>query len=183
MPLRKRYQAILLPMTVLLRHLNQVDKAEFVSFLGGIFEHSPWVAEAAFVARPFSSVTELHQTMVSAVQNAGLSQQLDLIKAHPDLAGKAARAGQLSESSRKEQSTAGLDSLSESEFASFHELNQSYQQSFGFPFIIAVKGHDKHSILAAFRTRLGNDSETEIATALAQIAKIAQFRLEALIRE
>ena len=167
------------PMT--LADLNAVPAAAFVQALGGIFEHSPWVAAAVADHRPFGSVDALHRAMVAAVAAAPPGRQLDLIRAHPDLAGKAARAGALTEPSTAEQAGAGLDRLTDAEFERFGTLNTAYMARFGFPFIVAVKGLTKHDILTAFETRLPNDPDTEKTTALQQVARIARFRLEALI--
>ncbi len=166
-----------------LKGLNQLEKADFVSVLADIFEHSPWVPDGAYDLKPFKSIDDLHSTMVSVVTMADESQQLDLIRAHPDLAGKAARSGNLTASSTNEQAGAGLDSLTDAEYDRFHELNNRYKEKFDFPFILAVKGHDKHSILEAFETRLGNGQLAEQQTALGQIAKIAKFRLDDLLVE
>jgi len=149
--------------------------------LGGTFEASPWVAEGALEARPFGSLDELHAAMVRVVEGAGEGRQLELLRAHPDLAGKAALAGELTESSRLEQAGAGLHRLTPVEYREFHELNSRYTQTFGFPFILAVKGHTKESILGAFRARLQNDRETERRTALEEVYRIAYFRLEGLL--
>ncbi len=158
------------------------DRTCFIDTLGGVFEHSPWVAEGAWAARPFESVEGLHGAMVAVVEEAE-EKQLDLIRAHPDLAGKAARAGGLTAASSQEQAGAGLDRLSEEEYRRFHALNDAYKEKFGFPFILAVKGHTKTSILEAFETRLPHSAQEERRTALAEIYKIARFRLEALIGE
>lgn len=164
--------------TIALKTLNAADEAGFVAALGDIFEHSPWVAAGAFARRPFSSLAALHAAMTAAVQAAGEGPQLALIKAHPDLAGKAARAGNLTAESRAEQASAGLDRLSEIEFATFHRLNDSYGQKFGFPFIVCVRRHSKDSILAQMERRLRNDAAAERATALAEIVRIAALRLD-----
>ncbi|MBA8901465.1 2-oxo-4-hydroxy-4-carboxy-5-ureidoimidazoline decarboxylase [Phyllobacterium sp. P30BS-XVII] len=164
-----------------LDELNNADPETFVTALGGIFEHSPWVPEAVVPLRPFASVELLHAAMVGAVDKAGQVAQLGLIRAHPDLAGKAARQGSLTTHSTSEQKGAGLDRLTDTEFNEFHRLNDGYQGRFGFPFILAVRGHDKHSILAAFRTRLQNNAGEEVTEALRQIALIARFRLDDLI--
>jgi 2-oxo-4-hydroxy-4-carboxy-5-ureidoimidazoline decarboxylase len=161
--------------------LNILDQQAFTSILADIFEHSPWVAKAAWQARPFANVDALHKAMTASMYAASNEQHLELIRAHPDLAGKAARAGQVTDSSKQEQAGAGLDQLSDDEFARFHDLNTRYQAQFGFPFILAVKGHTKTSILAAFETRLNNSQADEQQTALAEIAKIAKFRLEDLL--
>ncbi len=168
--------------TMTLEALNDSSPQYFVAVLGGIFEHSPWVAEEVLEQRPFTSLETLHQAMVAAVDRASEQKQLDLIRAHPDLAGKAALAG-LTADSKQEQAGAGLNRLSEAEYKRFHELNAAYRERFGFPFIIAVKGHSKESILEAFAARLDNDYEAEKERALAEIAKIARFRLAALIEQ
>ncbi len=170
-------------MRVSLTELNQMNSKPFVATLADIFEHSPWVAACSFSSRPFNTVNDLHSAMVSCVAQAELDKQLALIRAHPDLAGKTALAGDLTEASTKEQAGAGLNSLSEIEYKAFHDLNNRYKQKFNFPFILAVKGHTKHSILDAFRSRLENNLEEEHQTALAQIALIGKFRLEDLVRE
>ncbi len=164
-----------------LDELNAASTENFVDMLAGIFEHSPWVPEGVADMRPFASVEQLHAAMVGVVDKAGQVAQLGLIRAHPDLAGKAARQGNLTTSSTSEQKGAGLDRLTDEEFDEFHALNNAYQSRFGFPFILAVRGHDKHSIMAAFRKRLENNSGEEVQEALHQIGQIARFRLEDLI--
>jgi 2-oxo-4-hydroxy-4-carboxy-5-ureidoimidazoline decarboxylase len=163
--------------------LNQLDQEAFICELGGIFEHSPWVAEAVFAKRPFSSTELLHRAMVEAVRTGAEEKQLSLLRAHPDLAGKAALAGELTESSQQEQAGAGLNRLSPEEFARFHQFNEAYKAKFDFPFILAVKGHSKDTILAAFEARLPNHASSERQTALEQVYRIAAFRLEALFGE
>ncbi len=170
-------------MTVSLAGLNACSDSQFVETLGAIFEHSPWVAEAVADQRPFASIGALHGAMVTAIDEAGRDPQLNLIRAHPDLAGKAALAGELTAESTSEQKGAGLDRLTPEEFERFHALNDAYKARFGFPFILAVRGHDKHSILAAFERRLEHDLDGEISEALAQIARIGEFRLNDLIEE
>ena len=170
-------------MTVSLATLNTCPDSEFVATLGAIFEHSPWVPEAVAGDRPFASVAALHGAMVAAIDTAGLEPQMTLIGAHPDLAGKAALAGELTAESTSEQKGAGLDRLTQDEFRHFHALNDAYKARFGFPFILAVRGHDKHSILAAFERRLEHSQDEERAEALAQIARIGEFRLNDLIEE
>ena len=164
-----------------LTELNGVSEREFVRVLGGVFEHSPWVAQESIRERPFASLDALHRTMVSAVERAGEERQLDLIRAHPDLAGRAAREGFLTADSKQEQAGAGLDRLSEAEYGRFHALNAAYRARFGFPFIVAVKGRTKERILEALEARLANARDTEKERALAAGAQIARFRLEALI--
>ena len=167
---------------IVLSKLNDMSDDEFVATLKDIFEHSPWVAEDVRDQRPFKSVRSLHSAMVQAVADASQRAQIDLICVHPDLAGKAALAGKLTESSISEQAGAGLDTLSAEEFEQFHKLNNAYKSKFGFPFILTVKGHDKHSILQAFQKRLNNDADQEQIEALRQIGEIGRFRLEALLK-
>jgi len=161
--------------------LDRLSPAEFVALLGGIFEHSPWVAEAVVGWRPFGDLDRLHQVMVAAVMTAARARQLALLEAHPELAGKLARSGGLTAASAGEQASLGLDRLDEDEIARFDQANALYRTRFGFPFIIAVKAQrDRRTILEALESRVANDRETEIATALAEVAKIARFRLDAL---
>ena len=160
-----------------LDEINNLDQERFVAALGFLLEHSPWVAAEAWHARPFRSIDALHQALCTVMYNAGPSQQLALIRAHPDLAGKAAIAGTLTASSTKEQASAGLDQLSPVEYARFTELNGAYRVRFGFPFIICVREHTKERILRNFATRLEHTPDEEINTALGEIAKIANLRL------
>ena len=167
--------------TIAWEAVNGLDAAAFAATFGGIFEHSPWVAERAFAARPFAGLDDLNAAMRLVVRLAAREEKLALIRAHPDLAGKAARAGTLTASSAGEQASAGLDRLSDAEFERFHRANEAYRRRFGFPFIICVRKHAKASILAAFDARLGNGAEAEIEAALAEIYDIARLRLEALV--
>jgi len=160
-----------------LDHLNEFDRTVFVAALGEVFEHSPWVADAVYDARPFASVDALHAAMSAAVDAAPAERQLALIRAHPQLAGKAAIRGELTDASTREQQGAGLDQCSAEEFARLHALNAAYEEKFGFPFIIAVRGHTRGSIIDAMEQRLASDPITERAEALRQIARIARFRL------
>jgi 2-oxo-4-hydroxy-4-carboxy-5-ureidoimidazoline decarboxylase len=164
-----------------LGELNAMDKAAFIGVLGGIFEHSPWVAERAFMERPFASVDALHAAMAAAVERALESEKLALLRAHPELAGKAAVRGELTAASSKEQSGAGLSQCSPQEFARLTELNNIYHAKFGFPFILAVKGHDRASVIREFARRVEHDRASEFAESLVQVALIARFRLEALV--
>lgn len=161
--------------------LNTCDRTTFVAALGGIFEHSAWVAERAYDARPFASLDALHDAMVHAVRNAPETMQLALIRAHPELAGKAAVRGELTADSTKEQVGAGLSQCSPEEFARLTALNAAYNAKHGFPFVLAVKGYDRASVLREFARRVENDGSIEFEEALAQIARIARFRLEALL--
>lgn len=160
-----------------LDHLNEFDRTVFVAALGEIFEHSPWVADAVYELRPFPNVEGLHAAMAAAVDAAPMEQQLALIRAHPQLAGKAAIRGELTDASTREQKGAGLDQCSPEEFARLHALNAAYEEKFGFPFIIAVRGHTRGSIIDAMEQRLANDPMTEHAEALRQISRIARLRL------
>jgi 2-oxo-4-hydroxy-4-carboxy-5-ureidoimidazoline decarboxylase len=158
--------------------VNGMSREAFVAAFGDVAEHSPWVAEAAAEGRPFSGLEALIAAFQSAIGEAPREQRLALIRGHPDLAGKAALAGELADDSRREQAGAGLDSLTSDEFARFTRLNDAYTARFGFPFIFAVKGATKHQILDAFEVRLENDPDEEFRTALEQVLRIVRFRLE-----
>jgi 2-oxo-4-hydroxy-4-carboxy-5-ureidoimidazoline decarboxylase len=162
--------------------LQRLDRKRFAELFGGVFEHAPWVAERAFDAGPFRSIEALHGAMVDAMRCAPRERQLALIRAHPDLAGRAAIAGALTPASSAEQTSAGLDQCTPAEFARFRQLNASYQEKFRFPFILAVKGRTRAEILAAFEQHLDNSPEAEFDEALNQIARIARLRLEDLVR-
>ncbi|WP_313917269.1 2-oxo-4-hydroxy-4-carboxy-5-ureidoimidazoline decarboxylase [Tahibacter sp.] len=161
--------------------LNALDLTAFTARLGGIFEHSPWVAEDVWPLRPFAGIDDLHAAMCKSVVDAGEDAQLTLLRAHPQLAGKAALRGELTADSTREQQGAGLDQCSAEEFARLHALNAEYEQRFGFPFILAVRGHTRASILDNLATRIDNTREEEFAEALHQVERIARFRLEALL--
>jgi len=163
-----------------LADLSGLSQAEFTARLAGIFEHSPWIAQGAWPARPFASVDALHAAMIAVVDAASPAERLALIAAHPELAGKEAAGGTLTDSSAHEQKGAGLDQCSADELARLRGLNAAYRQRFGFPFVIAVKGLSRHQIMDAVETRLNNDRETEFSTCLGEIGKIARFRLDAL---
>jgi len=160
-----------------LDQLNNLSRDEFVDRLGGIFEHSPWVAERSWQKRPFDSVDELHAAMCASVAASKDGAKLTLIRAHPQLAGKAAVRGELSAASATEQSGAGLDRCSPEEFARLNELNSDYEQRFGFPFIVAVRGLSRQGIIDNMAARIDNTREQEIAEALQQIERIARLRL------
>lgn len=165
-------------MQITLDELNRLDRDAFVAELGGIYEHAPWVAETVQATRPFASLNALHEAMMAAVRAVGPEWQLALISGHPDLAGTAARAGTLAVDSQREQASAGLDRLSDAEFAEFHRLNDAYRAKFGMPFIICVRRHGKESILREFQRRLANDMAAEREAALAEIFRIASLRLD-----
>ncbi len=161
--------------------LNAASEADFTAALADIYEHSPWVAKAASAGRPFATLPALHEAMMAAVNAAPMETRLALVKAHPDLAGKAARAGALTADSTDEQASVGLDRLSEEEFARFTRLNDAYQTKFGIPFIVCVRRHTKDSILRQFERRLGHGAGDEMKTALSEIFRIAALRLDARV--
>ena len=152
------------------------ERERFLARYRAIAEHSPWVAEAAFELDPDDPA----DAFTAAISTASADDQLRLIQAHPDLAGKAALAGEVTDASAREQASAGLDRLTKDELAEFHRLNDAYRARFGFPFIICVREHSKRSILAAYRARLGHDDAWERATAVAEIVKIARLRIRDL---
>lgn len=164
-------------MTVMLGELNRMGSADFAAAIGDTFEWAPWVAEAAAARRPFAKVTALHEAMMGTLRSALRERQLEFLRGHPDLAGKAARSGTLTDDSRREQGSVGLDSLSEEEFARFHRLNDAYKAKFGFPFMICVRRHSRESILRQFERRLGNDAATEFAAALQEVFYITRLRV------
>jgi N-carbamoyl-L-amino-acid hydrolase len=169
-----------------LSELNSCDTATFIDRLRGIYEHSPWIPERAAAQRPFINDTALKLALQSVVSAASLDEQLGLIRAHPELAGKAAVAGQLTAESTSEQAKSGLHLCSAEEFAVLHRLNADYNAKFGFPFILAVKGPDgqgltRRAIIATFTRRLKNQRADEIAECLRQIKRIAEIRLNDLL--
>lgn len=168
-------------MRVSLDMLNAADRANFVAALGDIFEHSPWVAERAHERAPFATVTDLFAAMHAAVNRATRDEKLALVRAHPDLAGKAVRAGTLTAASAAEQGALGLDQLSNAEFERFERLNAAYKDKFGFPFVICVRRQTRDTILDSFERRLGNGADTELAAALAEISLIARLRLAEIL--
>jgi 2-oxo-4-hydroxy-4-carboxy-5-ureidoimidazoline decarboxylase len=164
-----------------LDQLNSISTDAFVAALSGIFEHSPWVAEIAANHRPFASIDAVHDTMSKIVETSGEDRQLALINAHPELAGKAAVRGELTEESTREQSGAGLAQCTQQEFDTLVALNSAYRAKFGFPFILAVRGFDRHGIIANFESRVNNSRADELRASLDQIYRIARFRLDELI--
>lgn len=157
--------------------LNTADRARFVAITAPLFEGSPPFVAAAWDARPFADRDALHQALIAAMHAAPPDAQVALIAAHPDLVGRAARAGTLTPASTREQATAGLDRLTPDEIATFTRLNAAYRARFGFPFVICARENKKDSILAGFAARLEHSRNEEIATALAEIAKIVGLRL------
>ncbi len=170
-----------MPSTMTPSELAGLGRDAFVATFGDVFEHSPWVAEGAWEQGPFHRLDGLHAAMVEVLHEAGEERQLALIRAHPDLAGKAAIQGELTAASTEEQARSGLSSLTPEEFARFQGLNDAYKDRFGIPFIMAVRHSNKDAILNGFEERLRNTPEAERERALAEIGKIARFRLEALI--
>lgn len=164
--------------TFSLDQLNAASATDFIAALADIYEHSPWVAATVSTKRPFMTLAALHEAMIAAVRNAPAEAKFALVKAHPDLAGKAARAGALTADSTNEQASAGLDRLSEAEFARFHKLNDAYQSKFGIPFIVCARRHTKDSILSEFERRLSQDSADAFEIALREIFRIAALRLD-----
>ncbi len=159
--------------------LNSLSPEEFVETLGGVFEDSPWVAQGAWGLRPFRSLAELHDAMRRQVEDAAPERQLALLRAHPDLGSRAS----MSETSAREQSGAGLNRLTLEDRETLLALNREYRERFGFPFLLAVKGFSDRDIVEELRRRIGAPAEQEFQQALAQVYRIALFRLEALIIE
>ncbi|KWR89775.1 2-oxo-4-hydroxy-4-carboxy-5-ureidoimidazoline decarboxylase [Cupriavidus sp. IDO] len=167
--------------TYTIAQLNTMPVAGFVQVLGGIYEHSPWFAETAAAQRPFANAAALAEALRNAVDQAGEAAQLKLVRAHPELAGKAAVRGELTAESTREQSGAGLNLCTPEEFDRLQSLNARYNEKFGFPFILAVRGYDRHGIIAEFARRVENSPEVELQTCINQIHRIAQFRLDDLV--
>ena len=160
-----------------------MERTEFVARFGGVFEHSAWIAERAFDKGTLPSRQDanvVHEALAAEFRAAGEAERLVVLKAHPDLAGRLAVAGELTEDSRNEQAGAGLDRLTPAEFARFTDLNTRYQARFGFPFIIAVKGLTRQEILHAFENRIHHIRQEEFDTACHEVEKIARLRLEAM---
>jgi len=165
-----------------LRELNALPADAFVQIVGPVFEHSPWIAEAAAPQRPFATVEALLAALKGIVAASGPEKQLALIRAHPDLAGRLAQAGQLTAESTREQASAGLNQADPATVQKLQSLNAAYQARFGFPFIICARLNHVAGILSAMETRLEQGREPEISTALAEIGKIAELRLRDLIQ-
>jgi len=157
--------------------LNSFDCTRFVEAVGWVFEHSPWVAERAWMARPFADLEALHAAMKAEVERAQPEEQLDLLRAHPDLGTRA----RISVASAEEQAGAGLDCLTPEEFERLQHLNSAYRNRFGFPFLFAVKGSTKYDVLDALERRLDGLPEEEYREALRHVYRIAEFRLRDII--
>ncbi len=163
--------------------INAMSEAGFVAAFGDVAEDSPWVAAAAAAARPFADRADLIAAFERTVSEAGEARQLALLRAHPDLAGRAAIAGDIAAASAAEQAGAGLDRLTPDEFERFTRLNEAYRRHFGFPFILAVRGATKQDILDAFAARIDQDRPSEFETALTQVRRIIRFRIEDRVQE
>lgn len=167
-----------------LQEINAADAPRFATLLGGIYEHSPWVAARAYAARPFSTPGAVHAAMTAVVMAAPRDEQLALIRAHPELAGREAVAGAMTADSTSEQGRLGLTVLPPAAFARITALNQQYRCKFGFPCIVALKLHvSRETVLDEMEHRLSNELDTEIANALAQIGHITRGRLDKLVRQ
>ena len=165
---------------------SAMPQAEFIDAFGGVYEHSPWIAETVYAAgltRDQDTVAGLHGALRQVVDNADRDRQLALLQAHPDLAGKLAVAGELTAESTAEQASAQLDQCTAEEFEEFQSLNDRYKSAFGFPYILAVRGRNRQEILENFRSRVDNDTDVEFAEALKQVHRIALLRIEALFQE
>ncbi len=161
--------------------VNTLQQDDFVAAFGSTFEHSPWVAEGAWRARPFASIDALHGAMVGMVRSAPRDRQIAFLCGHPELAGKEAEAGTMTTESIGEQASAGLNSLSKAEIGELRELNARYLERHGFPFIIAVPHYSKSEIFNQLRDRIERDSDTELHEALAQIGSITRLRVQAKV--
>ncbi len=164
-------------MATSLAQLNECDRTAFTAALGHLFEHSPWVAEETWAQRPFRDAEQLQGALCATMRAATRERQLALIRAHPDLAGRLAQQNRLTAESTREQASAGLNQLTAEELAGFQKLNAAYLERFGFPFIICARLSNKSAILTAMQARSGNSPEQEFRTALGEIEKIAQLRL------
>ena len=162
--------------------LNRSQREQFVRLIGPVFEHSPWISEQTWPKRPFADLDALHESLCQTLRDEGDEKQLSLIRAHPDLVGKAALAGALTAASNSEQASAGLDKLSPEEIAAFQKYNAAYREKFGFPFVICARLNKKEAILKAFPLRLEHSRPEEIKTALEEIGKIAYLRLRDIVQ-
>lgn len=159
--------------------VNALRHDDFVATFGSTFEHSPWVAQGAWPARPFANMDALHGAMIAVVRNAPRDTQIAFLCGHPELAGKEAEAGTMTNESVGEQASAGLNALSRDEVGELRQLNQRYLDRHGFPFIIAVRRYSKNEIFEQLRSRIERDSDNELNEALAQISTITRLRVQA----
>jgi 2-oxo-4-hydroxy-4-carboxy-5-ureidoimidazoline decarboxylase len=158
--------------------LNRYGRNAFVALVGPVFEHSPWIAQHTWSARPFENVNALHEALCQTMYAAEMEHQMALICAHPDLVGRLGDRASLTSNSKAEQSSAGLNEISDEEASAFARYNAAYRARFGFPFIICARENKKTAIIDAFPVRLQNTPDQEIAIALSEIAKIARLRLQ-----
>ena len=164
--------------------LDGMEQREFSAALGSIFEHSAWVVEGAFAARPFVSVEHLHQAMLDVVRQVSRERQVALLRAHPELAGREARVGTMTADSTSEQGRLGFHALARDELARMTQLNRDYRDKFGFPCIIALRRHENRaSVFAEHERRLANDAETEISNCIEQVGFITRGRLDRLFAQ
>ena len=163
---------------LILEELNEMDRTSFVDTLGSVYETSPWVAEQAWSDRPFDSVDAVHESMKRIVENASREQKLALLRAHPDLGEQT----ELTDASREEQASAGLDQLSRNQYEAFQQLNATYRENFEFPFIMAVKGASPDAIQETMESRVDNSVTEEFQTALDEVHEIARLRLDELLQ-
>jgi 2-oxo-4-hydroxy-4-carboxy-5-ureidoimidazoline decarboxylase len=161
--------------------VNRMSAAEFSAVFGKVYEHSPWIAERAFARRPFVSRLDLQMALYAVVQGASRDEQVTLLRSHPELAGREAQIGTLTDESAHEQKSAGLDALPPAEFARLAELNRAYREKFGFPAIIAARLNARAAIFHAFEGRLHNDLEQDLQNNLAQVGEVARLRLRDLL--
>jgi len=171
----------MVPSPIALTDLDAMPEADFVAALGAVYEHAPWVAAGAAALRPFGTVEALADAMRAVIEAASDEARLALLVGHPELAGRAARAGRIAQASVEEQAAAGLDRLSEAEYARFEAMNAAYRERFGIPFIICVKRHGRASLLRRFEARLASDPEAERRTALTEVFRIGAIRLSGLV--
>lgn len=164
-----------------LDRLNSMDLGSFVDAIGETFEHAPWVAEAAWSKRPFASVDALHTAMIEVVHRAPRSTQIAFLCGHPELAGREAQAGSMTNDSQREQASAGLGAMTKAEMAHMAHLNEEYRRRHGIPFIIAVRRHTKAQIFDEMRRRIERDTTEEFAEAMTQIAYITLLRVRSLL--
>ncbi|MGH2479179.1 MAG: 2-oxo-4-hydroxy-4-carboxy-5-ureidoimidazoline decarboxylase [Ktedonobacteraceae bacterium] len=169
------------PAQLTLPEINAFDRQRFVERLGSLFEGPGWIVEQTWRARPFTNRQQFYQALCEVMYQAPREQQIELLRAHPDLVGRAALAGTLSAESTHEQVAAGLHALTPQEVKDFQRLNRAYRERFGFPFVICARANKKESILAGFSTRLEHSREQEIRVALDEVAKICALRLNDLI--
>jgi 2-oxo-4-hydroxy-4-carboxy-5-ureidoimidazoline decarboxylase len=169
-----------------LNEINRTNAAEFSQLFGAVYEHSPWIAERAFALKPasgFASSAQVHAALLATVQSASEEEKVALLNAHPELAGKEAATGTLTAASTAEQASAGLTAMTSADVAQLRELNASYREKFGFPFIIAVRNNTQTAIFGAVKSRLANTRAMEINNCLMQVGEIARLRLMDLISD